>query len=310
MKKMGMILAVWVALCAGLGWLAERDQGPIVLNHEGESKLILRSVNLPFGKTPRILDKPGWSLRLPGLTQVLTLDARVRHVPVSSISVTVKPPESDVFEVDCALLWRIEDPARFYDTFGAAGEDPDALLAAAEGRLSTDIHDIVSSEISRHTFADLLGDDRESIAQAIVARGQEMEARTGVRLVAVLFSRIQESSAAREVVYQRMRSYQAQVAADFRAQATSESEQIHAKADAGLRRTVAETEKQTSLSKAAADAEAARIYAEAYEQDREFFRFLRSLEAYRKALDANTTIMISPDNTFFDYFNSDAKRSK
>lgn len=310
MKKVGVILAVLVALCAGLGWLAERDRGPIVINHDGERKLIVRKVKLPFGESLRVLDKPGWSLRLPGLTEIVTLDARTRHVPVLAIAAAVKPPESDAFEIDCALLWRVEDPARFYEVFGPEARDAATLLAAAEGRLVADLHGVVSSEVSRHAFAELLGGGREAISQAIVARAQEMTAVSGVRIVAVLFARIQESSAAREVVYQRMRSYQAQAAADFREQALSDSEQIHARADADLRRTIAEAEKQASLSRATADAEAARIYAEAYEQDREFFRFLRSLEAYRKALDADTTLMISPDNAFFEYFESDAKRGK
>lgn len=310
MKRIGIIFFVLMAALAGLGWLGERDCGPVVVNHEGEAKVILRKFHLPFGSSLRVVEKPGLSLRFPALTTLVTLDQRIQHINVSDIVVDVKPPESDEFAVDCALLWRIQDPAKFYEAFGVDAISGAPDLSVVEQSIAAELRENVSSEVSRHVFADLLAGGRAAVEMAIRERSYAAAAETGVEIVAIRFTRFRESAVAREVVYERMRSYQAQLAADFREQAASDAEQIRAKADATLRRAVAEAEKQASLARASADAEAARIYAEAYEQDREFFRFLRSLAAYRKALNADTTIMLSPDNVFFEYFNSDAKRGK
>lgn len=309
-KKIGIALFGLIVLLAGFGWLGERDYGPVVVTHEGEAKLILRKFHFPFGNTLRVVEKPGLSLRFPALTLLVPLDRRIQHTHVSDIAVDVKPPESDAFEIDCALLWRIQDPVKFHETFGLDATSGLPDLLAAEQRLSAELRENVSSEVSRHAFVDLLAGGRSAVEMAIRERSYAVAAAMGIEIVAIRFTRLEESLEAREVVYERMRSYQAQLAADFREQAASDAEQIRAKADATLRRTVAEAEKQAALTKATAEADAARIYAEAYEQDREFFRFLRSLAAYRKALDADTTIMVAPDNVFFEYFNSDAKRGK
>ncbi|MGH8306049.1 MAG: protease modulator HflC, partial [Steroidobacteraceae bacterium] len=104
-------------------------------------------------------------------------------------------------------------------------------------------------------------------------------------------------------VYQQMRAAQSDQAAQIRAQGVSSADDIKAKADKQKAAILARADIQAQTIRGQAEAEAAAIYARAYNEDPEFFRFYRSLEAYKRTIkNSNSVIVLGPDSGFLKYF--------
>ena len=104
-------------------------------------------------------------------------------------------------------------------------------------------------------------------------------------------------------IYNRMKSERERESKEFRAQGQEQAQKIRADADKQRVVIVAEAKKQSEILRGQGDAEAIRIYAEAFGQDPDFFAFYRSMQAYRKAMKSgDTTMVLSPDSDFFVYF--------
>ncbi|GAG13640.1 unnamed protein product, partial [marine sediment metagenome] len=121
----------------------------------------------------------------------------------------------------------------------------------------------------------------------------------GIELNDVRINRTELPRGAEENVFARMRAERDRLARKYRAEGEEQARRIRAEADREARVIVAEARGQGEIERGKGDAEAARIYAEAYSRDAEFYAFLRGLEAYRKTLGAGTTMVLSPDHEFF-----------
>ena len=103
-------------------------------------------------------------------------------------------------------------------------------------------------------------------------------------------------------VFDRMRAERQRDAAAHRSQGREEAEKIRASADRQRTETLAQAYRKAQSSRGEGDAEAAAIYAKAYNQDKEFFRFYRSLRAYTESFDQPEDVLIlEPDSDFFRY---------
>jgi len=109
-------------------------------------------------------------------------------------------------------------------------------------------------------------------------------------------------------VYARMRTERQRLARKYRAEGDEEGRRLRAEADRDAQVIVAEAQRDADILRGEGDAEAARIYAEAYSADEEFYDFVRSLEAYRKTIGSNTTLVLPPDSEFFRLFGSSSAR--
>ena len=129
--------------------------------------------------------------------------------------------------------------------------------------------------------------------------------KVGIEIVDVRIKQINLPPEVSGSIYQRMRAERDAVAKLHRSQGRMEAETIRAQADREVIVKVAEAEKQARELKGEGDAEATRIYAQAYSKNPELFNFLKSMDAYRQSLQSgNDVIVLSPDNDFFNYFNN------
>jgi membrane protease subunit HflC len=101
-----------------------------------------------------------------------------------------------------------------------------------------------------------------------------------------------------------MRAERQRLARKYRAEGGEEARRIRAEADRQARVIVAEAKRESEVARGEGDAEAARVYAEAYGTDPEFYTFVRSLEAYRKTIGKGTTLVVPPSHEFFRLFES------
>jgi membrane protease subunit HflC len=142
---------------------------------------------------------------------------------------------------------------------------------------------------------------------------QEVNAATledlGIEVVDVRVKQVDWPDQVRGRVFDRMRAERARDAAEHRARGREDAERIRAAADRQQTQTIAQAYEEAQRLRGAGDARATAIYANAYGKDEEFFRFYRSLQAYRESFDSKEDVLIlSPDSEFFQYLKQNRGR--
>ncbi|TMA33833.1 MAG: protease modulator HflC [Deltaproteobacteria bacterium] len=281
---------LFVLLGAGLALLAVAGGNlgipPVVITREGEQKLILL-----YGQV-RNVTQPGISLAIPFVEEVRTYDSRWLYNSTAALPIQTKDGEQLL--IDYYTVWRVGSPRDFVREF-PGGMEP------AEQQIDRVVGDGVRKVIGRHTLGEVLKDERAPIVAAITENARKAFAPVGIEVADVRINRTELPSGAEESVYARMKTERERLAKKNRAEGEERARAIRAAADREARVIVATARKESEIARGQGDAEAARIYAEAYTVDPDFYGFTRSLEAYRKTIDGRTTLVISPDTEFFKY---------
>ena len=108
-------------------------------------------------------------------------------------------------------------------------------------------------------------------------------------------------------VFQRMRAERERIARKYRSEGTEEASKIRAQADKEKKVILSQAYEEAQKLKGDGDALAIKIYADAFQKDPEFYKFLRSLEAYEKFIDEKTTVILPTDADILKYFASSTK---
>jgi membrane protease subunit HflC len=290
MRRALLALMLLAAGFLGLVWLGELGVGPVVITREGHQKLILR---LRQAQEPPL--SPGLGFRIPLVDDVYTFEARQLYLNVEPLPIQTRDEERIV--IDNYVVWRIQDPLLFFKSFpSGAGQ--------AELQIDRVVRADVREVIGRHTLPEVVTDARVAIMKEITeASRQELE-RFGAFITDVRINLTELPRATEENVYARMRAERQRLARKYRAEGEEEARRIRAEANREARVIVAEAREQSEVLRGEGDAEAARIYAEAYDTDPEFYAFVRSLEAYRKTIGHGTTLVLPPGHEFFRLFES------
>jgi membrane protease subunit HflC len=292
MRRLLFVLLLGAAALAGLVKLGEWGYGPVLITREGEKKLLLL-----FGDPSERPTQPGWSLRIPLLHDVLTFDARWLHLGIEPGEIQTRDRERIV--VDNYVIWRIEDPLLFYKSFPTGQSE-------AETQIGKQVRAKVREVIGQHALAGVVKDSRDAIIEEITAKSRDGLKRFGIGVADVRINRTELPEATEENVYARMRAERERLARKHRAEGEEEARRIRARADAEAQVIVARARGEAEAQRGRGDAEAAHIYAEAYDRNAEFYGFVRSLEAWRKTLGKHTTLMLPPDHEFFRGLDSGA----
>ncbi|MBY0431234.1 MAG: protease modulator HflC, partial [Rhodospirillales bacterium] len=198
-------------------------------------------------------------------------------------------------EVDTFTRYRISNPLRFYQAVRTE--------EAARSRL----REIISSSLRRVLGSVMLPAILSEERTRIMSEIQEQVAREaeplGITVADVRLKRADLPDETSQSIYDRMKSERDRQAREARAQGQERAQQIRARAERERTVLLAEAQRQAQILRGEGDAEANRIFAQAFNQDPDFFGFYRSLQAYRTALgDGNTAYVLSPTSEFFRYF--------
>jgi membrane protease subunit HflC len=250
-------------------------------------KAILVQLGEPAEKTI----EPGLHLKIPIIQKIIFFDSRL---------LDCNPPGTELLSADKKNLivesfakWRIEDPLRFYQ---AMHNREDALL-----RLSDVLDSEIRLELGRHLMSDILSKPRGEIIEAVKKHMNEWALKSGMSVIDVRIKRIDLPSENQEAVYARMKAERNRIAVQYRAEGQESAIKIKAAADTERAILLAEAHRKAEVVRGLGDAEAARIYAEAFSQDKAFFNFLRTIEASRNALGEKTFLIMSPDNELLQF---------
>ncbi len=198
--------------------------------------------------------------------------------------------------VDFIVLWRIFDVAQYYRSVQGDEE-------AARRRLSQTVRSNLAEEFNKRTVNEAISTERDKIT-SITRQKADQDARSiGVEIVDVRLRRLELPPDVTGPVYQRMESERRRVANELRSLGAAESERIRADADRQRQVILADAYRQAQKLKGEGDAKSAAIYASAYSVNPEFYRFYRSLEAYKSSFKGRGDLMVlDPSSEFFQYF--------
>ena len=286
MRRLAALLAVVVAICGATSLLGF---GPVVMNREGEQRIAVL-----LGDPVSVIVEPGLALTWP-FVDIQVYDGRWREL--STKPRVVQTLDLEQIVVDHYAVWRIADPLQFRRTF------PSGLLEA-ETQIDQQVRGQVREVIGRKRLMQVLKDERDAILEEITKKSSEAAERFGVEIRDVRINRTELPKETEENVYARMRAERDRLARKYRAEGEEQARAIRAEADREAQVIVAEARRDAEVERGRGDAEAARIYAEAYSQDAEFYAFTRGLEAYRKTLGQGTTLVLPPDHEFVRLFQS------
>jgi membrane protease subunit HflC len=286
-KRIVVLAVVLLALFAGLLAAGNLGLGPLVVTREDEQKLILR-----LGQVRRVT-QPGLSLRVPLLETALTYDRRWLYLSTEALPIQTKDGEQ--LTVDNYVIWRIDDAVGFRRSFPGGMRD-------AKERIDRTVRDDVREVIGRHTLTEVLKDSRVAIMRDITKQSRAALADEGIAIADVRINRTELPEGTEDSVYARMKTERERLAKKNRAEGRERARAIRAEADREARVIVANAQRDAEIARGAGDAEAARIYAEVYASDPEFYVFHRSLQAYRQTIGKSTTLVLSPKAEFFQFF--------
>ena len=262
-----------------------------------------RGVLLKFGEVVNPDLKPGIHIKVPFVNNVRLFDGRI--LTVDSPAERFFTQEKKALIVDSYAKFRVLDTAIYYTATN--GEE-----ARAAGLLAQRINDGLRNEVAVRTVQEVVSGSRDEVMESITRRLSEVAAtELGVEVIDVRVKKIDLPPDVSDSVYRRMNAEREKEARELRSEGQELAEGIRASADREVTVLEANAFKEAEMVRGLGDAEATRIYAEAYNQDPEFYAFVRSLKAYQETFNAGSDIMlIEPDNQFYQYLRSQNAGSK
>jgi membrane protease subunit HflC len=255
-----------------------------------------RGVKLQFGKLVEADIQPGLHVKVPFVDNVRIFDARILTVdaqPASFFTI-----EKKRLIVDSYAKWRISNVETYYKATGG-------VESVAQNRLANRVNNGLRNQFGTRTLNEVVSGERDLLMKNIT---DELNATVlenlGIEVVDVRVKRIDLPQEVSSQVFRRMTAERDKEARELRSTGKERAEKIRASADRERTIEVANAYRDAEELRGEGDAKAASVYAAAYQQDPEFYSFMRSLNAYKTAFSNKGDIMlVEPDSDFFKYLN-------
>ncbi|MDC0178732.1 protease modulator HflC [Woeseiaceae bacterium] len=238
----------------------------------------------------------------PGLHFKIPIYQNVRKFPKRILTISDRPErvftaERLALQVDFFVKWKIIDPVQFYTSTGG-------IQRMANDRLSEIIKNAIVTEFGKRSVQEAISVERAELVRDMLTTATITAQGLGVELIDVRVKQVEFPDDVRNSVYAQMREERARVAAERRAEGREIAEQRKSTADKDRTIILADAYRDGQKLRGNGDARAAKIYADAYNKDSEFYSFYRSIDAYRKSMGKSGDILVlDPNNEFFRYLN-------
>ena len=253
-----------------------------------------RGVLLQFGEVVNPDLQPGLHIKIPFVNNVRKFDGRL--ITVDSQPERFFTQEQKALMVDSYAKFKIKDTEKFYTATN--GE-----MARAMGLLAQRINNGLRNQVAIRTIQEVVSGERDQLMQDLTAELTVVAQESlGVEVVDVRVKQIDLPTDVSESVYQRMNAEREKEAREHRSQGQELAEGIRAAADREVTVLQANAYRDAELVRGEGDATATGVYAEAFNQDPEFYSFTRSLQAYQQSFKGGgDMLLIQPDSEFFRY---------
>jgi membrane protease subunit HflC len=261
-----------------------------------------RAVVLRFGALVNADVQPGVHIKLPFADRVRRFDGRILTAdarPESFYTV-----ENKRLIVDSYAKWRVKNVEAYYKATGGQ-ED------VADARLASRVADGLRNEVGRRTLHEVVSGERDKLMEDLTAQMNETAMELlGVEVIDIRVKRIDLPDDVSESVFDRMAADREKEAREYRATGREQAEVIRADADRQRAVLEANAYRDAELLRGDGDARAAAIYAAAFNQNPDFYAFVRSLNAYKNAFNGSDDLLVvDPSSEFFQYL-KDAEGQK
>jgi membrane protease subunit HflC len=282
MKKIGtwitlgiIAILVIVFLSTSLVILDETKQGAIVR----------------FGDIRKIITEPGIYFKTPFVDNVLKYEKRIMLYDIDTERVITEDKKTIV--VDTYSIWRISNPQTFIESMRTVNN--------ALTRIDDVVYSHVRDVIAKYSFDEILSRKRIELLDEIKVRSEESLKEYGINIVDVRVKRTDLPDDNRKAVYDRMNAERYSIAAQIRAEGEKEGQKIRAEADKQKEIILSQANRDAKIIRGTADASALNIYADAYNEDSEFYELQRITNIYKESLN-NSVISIPLDSPLMKYF--------
>lgn len=296
MNRVGFIastLLVVIALASSMLFIVDQRQFGVVY---------------ALGQIKSVITEPGLHVKLPPPFQnVRYIDKRLLTLDSSDVEPMLTAEKQRVV-IDWYVRWRISDPQEYIRNVGLDE-------AAGAAQLNRVVRNAFQEEVNKRTVQELLSSQRESLMTDV--KNEVLEAVNGskpwgIDVVDVRITRVDYAETITESVFRRMEAERKRVANELRSTGLAEGEKIRAEADRERDITIANAYRDAQKVKGEGDAEAARIYADAFGKEPKFANFYRNLEAYKQTFTSKgDVVVVDPSSTeFFNAYQGSTKSDK
>lgn len=255
-----------------------------------------RAIKLALGEITEIDFTPGLYFKIPFYHSVFKFDGRILTLDARPERVLTSEKKNVI--VDSFVKWRIGEVERYYR---ATGGDERRALAL----LSQFVRKSVLDAFGKRTVHEVISGERAALMKEVQAKVQIEATDLGIEIIDVRVKKVELPDDVSDSVFSRMEKERATVAKAFRSRGEEQAKGIRADAERQREEILAESYSEAQQIRGEGDATATDIYARAYNQDPEFYRLSRSLNAYRNTIGGpGDLLVIKPDSEFFRYFNS------
>ena len=249
------------------------------------------AIEILLGDPVDIVMEPGLNFKLPFVSRIIFMENRLQDYDADPGAVFTKDKKE--MKVDTYSKWRVADPLKFYETVRTTN--------GAHARLDDIIYSQTREVLGQHTLVEIVSGNRKEIREAITLRSRKNAEKFGIEILDVRIKRADLPEQNSQAVFGRMNAERRRQAKLYRSEGEEESLKIRSDADRERVEIIAEAKKINEETRGGADAEATKIYADAYQKDTDFFKFLRSHDVYRNSLQEGTTLLMDANSKFFKY---------
>lgn len=304
MKILWIIIAVVVLIALNSTFYIVKEPEQVILTQFGK----------PVGDP---ISSPGLKMKTPFIRKVHRFDRRFLEWDGDANELPTK--DKRFIWVDAYARWRITDPLKFFqrlrDERGAHSRLDDIIDGETRNAIANHhLVEVIRSTNRTPQVGETMPEDetglaeiesgREKIRQIVLEKSQERTQDLGIEILDVQFKRINYVEDVRRKVYERMIAERKRIADRFRSEGQGEAARIRGDKERELKMIQSEAYRDAQSIKGEADAEATGIYAAAYnrsQEARDFYEFLKTLEAYKTTIDSHSTLILSTDGEFYKW---------
>jgi membrane protease subunit HflC len=302
--------------------------GPFFIIDEGEQAVIVQ-----MGKINDTFTEAGLHFKVPFIDDVVRYPKKIMAWNGEQKGIPTR--EKIYIQVDVTARWRISDPKKFYESIGTVNRAYEKLGEVIDSEVKTVVVEnyfnesvrnsnqimerkasvddlglsgdmdpsLITSSIQTEVRYEPIYRGRRQLAEQVLARSRRMVPEYGIELIDVVTRQIRYNDELTQSVYARMIKERNQIAQAIRSEGEGRKAEILGQMEREQMTVLSNARREAESIKGAADAEATRIYAEAYNQDRDFFDFWRAMESYRATVPGFDKAL-STDMDYFRYLYS------
>jgi len=290
--------------------------GALFIINEGK-QVVITQFGKPVGKP---ITSSGLHFKIPLIQDAHYFEKRLLDWDGDPNQIPTK--DKKYIWVDTIARWKITDPLKFLQSVGNE--------MSAQGRMDDIINSATRDAVTGHLLVDAVrntnriletkevGEDvivtdealerievgREQLTRAILEKAKVLAPQYGIDIVDVRIRRINYVEDVRNKVYDRMIAERKRAAEMYRSEGMGKSAEIEGQVAKELKLITSEAYRQAQIIMGKADAEAIGIYARAYDQDADFYSFLKTFETYKATIDDKSTIILTTDSDYYKYLKS------